>query len=439
MFQSTLLCLALAVASVHSFALHDHGVGHVHRSNRRYFKDGSWSQPQDHSVNALFKRGPGNDGAQYPALGSSEWSSKYPKAGSTPPRDSLPKEWVDTLNAAIASGKIPDIPKTTIGPTGNPVYSNGLDPTSKEVCSSTYECRGPESVWDGPDGTFGISFDDGPLEPTTSLVNFLKDNKETATHFMIGGNILNNHKQFQDILDYGGDCAVHTWSHQYMTTLSNEEVLAELGWTMQIIHDSTGGKVPSIWRPPYGDSDLRVQAIAKEVFGMDTVIWNHDTGDWGMTTGINTMDSLLKNMDSWLAGPKSPGLVVLEHESTDQIVRSFMESYPRVKSNGWQTKSLAALLGDPYQNVKGNDVSPANIYGNANANVNTNSNSSTSATTTNGAAPTSVKSTGSSSTSGTSTTAASANNNNSALASTSLSSIWLAVVVALASASLVLS
>jgi len=61
-----------------------------------------------------------------------------------------------------------------------------------------------------------------------------------------------------------------------MTTKTNEEVLAELGWTMQIIHNSTGGRVPKYWRPPYGDSDTRVRAIAKEVFGLTTVIWNQE-------------------------------------------------------------------------------------------------------------------------------------------------------------------
>jgi peptidoglycan/xylan/chitin deacetylase (PgdA/CDA1 family) len=61
----------------------------------------------------------------------------------------------------------------------------------------------------------------------------------------------------------GDDIAVHTWSHRYMTTLSNEEALAELAWTMQVIHDMTGGRVPRFWRPPYGDSDNRVRAIAR--------------------------------------------------------------------------------------------------------------------------------------------------------------------------------
>lgn len=61
-----------------------------------------------------------------------------------------------------------------------------------------------------------------------------------------------------------------------MTTLSNLQLIGEFGWTMEIIHNSTGGRVPKYWRPPYGDADERVIAIAKEVFGLTTVIWNQE-------------------------------------------------------------------------------------------------------------------------------------------------------------------
>ena len=64
-----------------------------------------------------------------------------------------------------------------------------------------------------------------------------------------------------------------------MTTKTNQEVLGELGWTMELIHNSTGGRLPKYWRPPYGDSDERVRAIAKEVFGLITVIWNQEYVD----------------------------------------------------------------------------------------------------------------------------------------------------------------
>jgi peptidoglycan/xylan/chitin deacetylase (PgdA/CDA1 family) len=38
-----------------------------------------------------------------------------------------------------------------------------------------------------------------------------------------------------------------------MTTMTDEQVLGEIGWTMQIINDLTG-LVPAFWRPPYGIS-----------------------------------------------------------------------------------------------------------------------------------------------------------------------------------------
>ena len=62
--------------------------------------------------------------------------------------------------------------------------------------------------------------------------------------------------------DNEDDIAVHTWTHPYMTTLNSTMVLAQLAWTMQIIHDATGGRLPRYWRPPYGDIDARVSAIA---------------------------------------------------------------------------------------------------------------------------------------------------------------------------------
>ena len=34
---------------------------------------------------------------------------------------------------------------------------------------------------------------------------------------------------------------------------------------MLLIANSTGGRLPKYWRPPYGDTDVRVSAIAKEV------------------------------------------------------------------------------------------------------------------------------------------------------------------------------
>lgn len=57
---------------------------------------------------------------------------------------------------------------------------------------------------------------------------------------MIGSSILNNPTLFiRAFEELKSDIAVHTWSHRYMTTLSNLDCVAEFGWTMEIIKNST--------------------------------------------------------------------------------------------------------------------------------------------------------------------------------------------------------
>ncbi|KAJ3479824.1 hypothetical protein NLI96_g8789 [Meripilus lineatus] len=327
---------------------------HDHDHSSDSLPAGNWYQPDHHPVRSLFKRATHQtDGQTYPAVGSAQWAAAYPTGKADTSK--LPQEWVDALNAAVAAGKIPNIPPTTLVK-GNPTYPNNLDPNSDTVCSTTVQCnKNPDVWWDAPPGVFATSFDDGPLPTSDKLYQFLQQNNEHATHFFIGTNILANPKEFTTAFDtLNDDIAVHTWTHPYMTTLTNLEVLGELGWTMQIIHDSTGGRVPAFWRPPYGDSDNRVIAIASEVFGMTTCIWNKDTDDWSIGEGgsTTTVASAEAAYTKWLAGPKTPGLMVLEHELSVATVQIFMDMYPKIKASGWQTMSLARINGSAvYQNA----------------------------------------------------------------------------------------
>lgn len=171
---------------------------------------------------------------------------------------------------------------------------------------------------------------------------------------MIGVNVRTYWQQFNMAYEQlQGDIAVHTWTHPFMTTQTNEQVLGQLGWTIQIIYDMTDGKVPRFWRPPYGDIDARVSAIGREVFGMTAVMWNHDTEDWSMQNNppATTLDKIQSDMTQWLTGPKQPGLIVLEHELTGDTVQAFINAYPLIAQNGWKAISQAQLNDsiDTYQ------------------------------------------------------------------------------------------
>ncbi|PWN46670.1 glycoside hydrolase/deacetylase, partial [Violaceomyces palustris] len=138
--------------------------------------------------------------------------------------------------------------------------------------------------------------------------------------------------------------SVHTWSHSLQTTKTNEEIVAELGWTMQIIYDFSG-YVPNTWRPPQGDVDNRVRAIASEVFGLKTILWNHDTNDWCLNDQGGSAcpneepgkdyDSVVNSITPWIDGAKNPGLIILEHELSHASISVFKNYYPKLKGLGW--------------------------------------------------------------------------------------------------------
>jgi len=107
---------------------------------------------------------------------------------------------------------------------------------------------------------------------------------------------------------------------------------------------------------------MRVRSIAKEVFGLDTVIWNQDSADWSAPNPQVIQDNLARIATS----PKTPGVMVLQHEITPPSVTAFISAFPLIATNGWRFASLAKVVNDgrTYQNAldsSSNDVTVANI------------------------------------------------------------------------------
>lgn len=346
-----LLSALFACLPLLSVALYTPGASHTHNHVQKGALPKRWYQDKEHPVHSLFDKRATDDGEDYPAVGTPTWSAPFPRTSPDP--QAIPAAWKDALDAAVAAGKIPAIPQSSNQPQTNPVYPAGINPSSPEVCSATYKCRHPGVIWNVPEGVFGSSFDDGPYPSSRALIDFLTSQNASTTHFMIGVHILANPTEFLAAFEADNDIAVHTWTHPYMTTLSNLEVVGQLGWTMQLIHHSTGGRVPRYWRPPYGDSDNRVHAIAQEVFGLETVIWNLDTDDWELAAGLQTEKGMHDEIVGWLDGPKTDGIMMLQHEVTDLSVKIFMDVFPLIEQKGWRYESLAQVLGDgrAYQNA----------------------------------------------------------------------------------------
>ncbi|TKY84983.1 hypothetical protein EX895_006063 [Sporisorium graminicola] len=321
--------------------------------------------PKHHPAGHLFdKRGDEHHSLTKRQLAStSKNGMPYPPAGADPPpASSLPKAWVDRYNAKKAAGLIPNIPRSITDPnTRATVYPAGTDMTN--VCSWTVQKCDTGDIWLAPDNYVAITFDDGPTPQSPDLIKYLQAQGTSATHFLIGSAIVWNPTAMDQYVkaDPPMHLGVHTWSHTLQTGKSDLEILGDLGWTMQIIYDLTGS-VPMYWRPPEGDVDARVRAIATQVLGLQTVMWNKDADDWCLrqgndtaqlttcTTGVGaTKQSVIREMTSWAnSGSDRTGFISLEHETTDQAIDSFKSYHRALKHNNWNIGAVPELQGLPY-------------------------------------------------------------------------------------------
>lgn len=122
--------------------------------------------------------------------------------------------------------------------------------------------------------TLGFSIGDAPNCSHNALYNALETNKLKATLFYVGSSVIKYPYQAQRGITDGHDICVQSWSNPYLTTLPSQQVFSELYYTalaIKAVLDVT----PTCWRPPFGDVDDRVRAIAYGL-GLRTIMYDTD-------------------------------------------------------------------------------------------------------------------------------------------------------------------
>ena len=70
------------------------------------------------------------------------------------------------------------------------------------------------------------------------------------------------------------------------------------------------------------------------------------TEDWSIgEAGGATRPEVNANLEKWITGPKSPGLIILEHELSNDTTGAFIQAFPLIAQNGWKFESVARLDG----------------------------------------------------------------------------------------------
>ncbi|KAF9284991.1 chitin deacetylase [Mortierella alpina] len=284
---------------------------------------------------------------------SAKQKKLYPKGDALPNLNHpLVKKWVSEIDWS----KVPKLPVTKAEYPGCPDCPKHQLGVPKDACWWTCKgCVAKDDIEICPrEKSWGLTYDDGPSEDTPRLLTKLKAANVTATFFVVGSRVLEYPQTLLAEVKAGHHIGLHTWSHGGMTSLTNEQIVAEIKWAEKIVFDVTGLKT-KYWRPPYGDVDNRVREIARQL-GYKTVIWTKDwdSNDWQIPDKTITNKEVYRNFKWALSTvPKlKGGVITLEHDLFTQTVNVAGPLLDMGLKKGLQPMDIARCMADPhpYQN-----------------------------------------------------------------------------------------
>lgn len=127
-----------------------------------------------------------------------------------------------------------------------------------------------------PPGIIYLTFDDGPSPVNTPIIlDILKQHGARATFFVVGRSVVTFPEVIERIVAEGHTLANHTWSHDSLPTLTEEE----FNRTLLRTQSALGEHATPCFRPPnyhYNDETVRRAAA----LGLRMVLNTGDTADW---------------------------------------------------------------------------------------------------------------------------------------------------------------
>ncbi|EAU83747.2 chitin deacetylase [Coprinopsis cinerea okayama7 len=177
---------------------------------------------------------------------------------------------------------------------------------------------------------------------------------QQATMFYIGSNVMDWPLEAQRAV------SDDTWSHRYTAGMHSQSSII-----MQAIK-LVAGVTPTCWRPPFGDVDDRIRAIANGL-GLRTILWKYDTNDWrvGMpdpdAISIGQVDA---NYEALLAEAEKgtfsgSGAILLAHELNNFTMSEAVKYYQKLKSKFQNIVPLAVALNKTQPYVEDDFVLPS--------------------------------------------------------------------------------
>ncbi len=182
-----------------------------------------------------------------------------------------------------------------------------------------------------------LTYDDGPSPLTNQLLDTFTARGAVATFFLNGRYASNDPTTVLRTRQLGMQIANHTTNHPQLTQLSPDQIAMEISDTQQRIFAITG-EYPTLLRPPHGDTDANVAAIAGQQ-GLAVINWTDGPADWENTDAATVTQLTLARV--------RPGAIILMHDTYQWTVDAAPALIDGLQGQGYTLVTVDQIIGTP--------------------------------------------------------------------------------------------
>ena len=177
-----------------------------------------------------------------------------------------------------------------------------------------------------------LTFDDGPSQYTSQLLDGLAARGARVTFFMLGQMAEGRKDLVKRAWEEGHQICSHTYGHPDLKTLSSDAVRSQFTRTDAILDSALGFDGTYMIRPPYGNYNQNVLNIG----GVPFFYWSVDTRDWESRNADSAYNEFLRS-----AGD---GSIVLMHDVYPTTITAALRAIDTLQSQGYQFVTVAELF-----------------------------------------------------------------------------------------------
>jgi polysaccharide deacetylase family sporulation protein PdaB len=171
-------------------------------------------------------------------------------------------------------------------------------------------------------------------EDTQTLIDILGRYGVRTTFFVVGDWVEKYPASVKALADAGHEVMNHSSNHAHFSSLSSDQIAADLSACNEKIAAVTG-TTPSLFRCPYGEYDDHViQAV--EALGMTAIQWDVDSLDWKGISAQEITQRVLKNVHS--------GSIVLFHNAAEHTPEALPGIIEALQAEGYSIVPVSQIL-----------------------------------------------------------------------------------------------